>query len=110
MGNHVGHKLGGNRFSTRCFAISAGIAVVRQHGCNLPRRGPPTGIYHHQQFHEVIVNGTAGGLNQINISTANRFLNLNVEFAIGKALKHMRPEIHTQVAGDLRSQGHVGRA
>jgi hypothetical protein len=92
------------------FAVGASVAVVGQDSGDLPGRGAATGIDDHQQFHQVVVDGAAGGLHQVDIGTPDRLLDLDVQLAIGKALAQHRAQIHAQVTRHLLSQSRVSAA
>ena len=106
----VGHQLGGDRLTACCFAISAGVAVVRDHSGDLPCRGSAAGIHHDQQLHQVVIDRSAGGLHQEHIAAADGFLDLDIELAISKSLADPGTDGNAEITSDFLSQSGVGIA
>ena len=46
---------------------------------------------------QVIVDGLAGGLHEINVAATNGILNLNVDFTVCKALLHKGARLQAQL-------------
>ena len=110
FGQQVGHQFGGNRFAPSGLAVGPGVAVVGHHRGDLARRGAFAGIHHDQQLHQVIVHRSTGGLDQEDIAASDRFLDLDIQLAIGKALDHPGAIGHAQVGANFLGQLLVGRA
>ena len=55
----------------------------------------------------MIVHRSAGRLDQEDVAASDRFLDLDVELAIGKAFDHPRAIRDPEVGTDLSSQGLV---
>ena len=52
----------------------ARVAVVRQHGGDGPCAGAPARVNHHQQLHQVVVDGGTRWLDQEHITPTDGFL------------------------------------
>mmetsp|Transcript_13258 Transcript_13258/g.25410 ORF Transcript_13258/g.25410 Transcript_13258/m.25410 type:complete len:367 (-) Transcript_13258:68-1168(-) len=102
----VGRQLGRNALAPRGPAVGARVSKVWNHGGDVASGSPSAGVNHHQQLHEVVVGGGAGGLNQEHIAAANGLLQLHVHLSIRKALDvdfaQVKPEVHGDVLGELR--------
>ncbi len=55
----------------------------------------------------MIIDGMAGGLHEIDISSPHRFLNLNIEFAVCEAFIDDGTQIAVQVASNLLRKGRI---
>ena len=81
---HAGDQFCGDGHAGTVFAVLAGVAVIRQHGGNAFGAGALEGVEQQEKFHEVLVNGGAGGLDDEDVSATDVFLDLEVGFAVGK--------------------------
>jgi hypothetical protein len=108
---HVGDQLGGDRHARRTrTAILAGIAEVRDGGGDAAGRGALQRIDDDQQFHQVVVGRRAGGLQHEDVAAADVFLQLDTDFAIGKATDVGATEIDIELFCDIGSQFRIGVA
>ena len=82
--NEVCYQFCGNRVTALGLAVLPGIAKIGDDRRNPPRRGAAHGVNHDQQFHQVVVNGVAGGLYDENILAADGFIHRNRTLAIGE--------------------------
>ncbi len=106
---HVGHDLGADRHARRArTAILAGIAKVGDDGRDASGRGPAEGICHHHQFHQVVVGGCAGRLDQEDVLAANIFIDFDTDLAIGKLSDVGITEGDVQLTYDTPGQIGVG--
>jgi len=90
--------------------LSARAAVVGHNGGDLASRGPPAGIHHDEQLHQVIVHRSTGGLDEKHITAADRFLDLDVKLAVGESLDYPRTIRDAKVGADFSGQLRVGSA
>ena len=109
-GQQVGNELGADGHAGTVFAILAGVAVIGHHHRDPGRRGPLERVDHHQQLHQVLVHRIAGGLHHKHIHAAHVLEQLEVDFAVGKALNLGLAHRNADVAADLLGQRPVGRA
>src|SRR5690606_37305673 len=109
VGQHVGHDLGADRHAggTRA-AILAGVAEVGDHGGDARRGGAAEGVGHHHQFHQVVVGGRTGRLNQEDVLAANIFIDFNADFAVGELADSHVAEGNVQLLNDATRQIGVG--
>ena len=63
-------------------AVLTGVAEIRDTGGNAFGRSAFQGIDHQNDFHEVIVSGSAGGLDDKDILAANVFIDFDSGFAV----------------------------
>src|SRR5690606_3980853 len=84
-GQHVSHDFGTdcNASGTRTAVLTC-IADVGDDRGDAAGRGAAEGVSHYHQFHQIIVGRSTGRLDQENVFTANIFINLGTDFAIGK--------------------------
>ena len=84
-GDHVGDHLGGDRHPCGTHpAILAGVTEVGHHGGDPACRGTTQGVGHHQQLHDVVVGGVAGGLHDKDVFAAHVFLDFHGHFTIAE--------------------------
>ena len=84
LGDQVSDQFSRDRFPSCGFAIGSSISIVGNNGGDLTGGGSTASIDHNQQFHQIIVNGMATGLDEIHISSPNGFLDLDIQFSISK--------------------------
>ena len=85
-GQQVGHQLGGNGNAGLVLAVLAGVPEEGDHRGDASGAGTAGGVHHHAQFHDVMVGGGAGGLNEENILAADVFIYLYKTFPIGESV------------------------
>ena len=108
-GDQIGHQFSGDRDSALVLTILSGISVVRNHGRNARGTRPHTGIDHDQQFHQAVIHGRAGGLDQIDVS-ASHIINFAMEFTVRKGLETAIPKVKVQKLTDGLCQRQIGSA
>ena len=64
-------------------------------------------VDHHQQLHQVLVDGRAGGLDDEDVLAADVLVDLHVHLAVREARDVGVAQAHVQVLGDLLGQGPV---
>ena len=67
-------------------------------------------IGHQQQFHQVVVGGRAGGLNDEHILPAHVLVQFNIDLAVAELVHFSTSERHSKPLGDLQRQIGVGIA
>lgn len=80
----VGDEFGGDGDAGLVLAVLPCIAVEGQNCGNPIGAGAAYGIDHDEKFHQVMVGGRAGGLNDEDVFATNVFLDFDESFAIGK--------------------------
>src|SRR5699024_9891082 len=88
--------------------VLAVITKVGDNGCNTASRGTTNCICHNKQFHEVVVSGVAGGLNDKNVFASNVFMNFYGNFAILKSADICSTDWNVKLAYHGLSQFRVG--
>ena len=68
------------------------------------------GVDHNQQFHQSVINGFAGGLNQEYIRAADGFLKGNRSFTVGKGLDGALAHVQTEFLADSFCKFGIGVA
>ena len=109
-GQQIGDELGADGDAGAVLAILAGVSVIRNDHRDAGRGGALECVDHDQQFHQVLVDGIAGGLHDEDVDAADILEQLEVDFAIGKALQLGLAHRDADVAADLFGQRPVGRA
>ena len=83
-GEHVGHQLGGDGVTGLGLPILAGVAKVGDDGSDTAGGRTTAGVDHHQQLHEIVIDGFAGGLDEEHVGTADGFLQGDGSLSVGK--------------------------
>src|SRR5690554_973659 len=109
VGQHVGHHLGADRHAggTRA-AVLAGVAEVGDHGSDARGGGTAEGVGHHHQFHQVVVGGRTGRLDQEDVLAADIFIDFNADLAVGELADGNVAEGDVQLLDDATRQVGVG--
>jgi anaerobic selenocysteine-containing dehydrogenase len=80
--------------------VLAGVAKVRNNSRDTACGSTAQGIDHNNQFHQVVVSWSTGGLDDENITTAYIFVNLYADFAVAKATYSGVAERSVQAVGN----------
>jgi hypothetical protein len=88
----------------------AGVAKVRHDGVDAFGRSTLQSVHHDQQFHQVVVGGGAGGLNDKDVAGTHVLVDLDQHFTVRKTAYGGCTQRHTEVAGNVRGQGGIGVA
>ena len=108
---HVRHHLGGDGHARRTGpAILAGVAEIGNHGGDALGRRALEGVGHHQQFHQAVVGGSAGGLQDEHFPRPYVLLDLDRDLAVGETTDEGMPEPDAQLLHHLLCQRRVGVA
>ena len=67
-------------------------------------------VHHDQQFHQVVVDRRAGGLDDINIATAHVFHDLDADLAVAETRGLNLTERQPEMPGDALGEPRVGIA
>ena len=108
--DEVGHQLGGDGLAALHLPVSPGVAEVGDDGGDVLGGGPPAGVDHDEELHEVLVGWRAGGLHQEHVAAAHALLQLHVDLAVREPLDLDLAQLHPKVARDLLRQHRVGAA
>ena len=92
------------------FAILARVAEVGNDGCDAARGRALQRIDQDQQFHEVVVGGKRGRLDDEHVLAAHVFLDLDEDFHVGEALHLALGHGQLQVGADRVCERAVGVA
>src|SRR5690606_19832590 len=120
-GDHVSHYHGADGYpgGTNA-AILAGVSVIRDNGGDTCCRGTAKCVGHHDQFHQVVVGGVAGGLDDENIMAPDILIDLDSGFTVAepaysglthgnmKFLGNSFGKFRIGVAGENHQFGHDG--
>lgn len=106
----VGDEFGGDGHAGLIFAILAGVAVKREDGRDARSAGAPQGIHHDEHFHQMMIGGRRGRLNDVNIFAAHVFLDFDESLAVGKGADGALAELDADRLGDGFGQRRVGRS
>jgi len=109
-GDHVGNQLSGDGIAALGLAVLTGIAKVRDDSGDAAGGSTAAGIDHDQQFHQVIIDGFAGGLDQENIAATDGLFQRNGGLAVGEGLDSALAQRHPQFGADGFSKFGVGVA
>ena len=80
---HIGNHFGGDGHSNRARAtILTCVAVIRHHSSDTACRSSTQRINHNHQFHQIVIGGRAGALQDEDIATADLFVNFHHDFTV----------------------------
>ncbi len=99
----VGYKFCGDRHTRFVLAVLTGPSEVGDNGYGGFCRCTLGGVYHQQEFHQVVAVGECG-LHEIDFAAAYRFLKGHLEFAVGKVLDVHVAEFDAKVFANLFGQ------
>ncbi len=100
----VRHELGRDRDARLVLAVLARVAVIRNHRRDARRGRAPERVDHHQQFHDVLVDGRAGRLHDEHVGAADVLLDLEGDFGVGEPAKFRLPHLDPEHVGDAAGQ------
>ena len=110
-GEHLGSDLGGDRHARRARAsILPGIAEIRYDGGDDRCRRTLQRIDQHQQFHEIFSRGRGRRLDDEHVLATHVFLDLDLDFAVGKLAHQRLAHGHAEFAADRLCKRPVGVA
>ena len=102
---HVGDQLGGDRLAPGGLAVLAGVAVVGADGGDPLGRGALGGVDHDQLLHDRVVHRSAVGLDDEDVTAADRDVVAAVDLAVGELAQVGLAQLDAEVCGDLLGQG-----
>ena len=95
-GDQIRAELGGDGVSGLGLPVLAGIAEIGDDRGDPAGGGPFEGVDHDEKFHEVIVDGLAGGLHHKHVGASDRLKNRTGDFPVGEgdnvALSYGKPQ------------------
>ena len=106
-GDHVGHQLGREGIAGLGRAILTGIAEIRDDGGNTAGRGAAQRVDHHQQLHQVVIDGLAGGLDYEHVAAADGLVQGDGDLAVSEALDLGFTQLGAHHLADLSRQRPV---
>ena len=106
--DHVGHQLGGDGVPGLGLAVLPGIAEVGNHRGDAPGGGPAHGVGHHQQLHQVVVDRTAGGLNQEHVGPAHGLVDGGRDLSVCEVADLRIPQLNTDELANVLCEVHIG--
>ena len=81
--------------------VGSAVGVVRDHRGDAPCAGALEGVDHDQELHDRLLDGRAGGLDQVHVVLADVVQDLHEDVLVGE-LEHLDPtQGHVQVEPDL---------
>ena len=110
MGDQIGDELRRNRRARPDFAVLPGIAEIGDHRGDAPRRRAAQRVDNDQQFHQMVVGGIRGRLDDEDVGAADVFLNLDEHFHIGEAAHHRFGQWVAEIGADRVRERRVGIA
>ena len=100
-------ELGGNGYAGAVLAVLTGISVIGDDDGDAGRGSTAGGVEHDEQFHEMLIDGAASGLNDEHVRIAEIVLVLDENFAVGEPFDVDVTEFHPQTLCDRFSQFRV---
>src|SRR5664279_5004563 len=82
----VCHKLRGDWFSGTTLLVLPRVPEPRDDSGHPPCRCQPCRLNHYEEFHQVLIHWTTGGLYYEDVRTPDALFVLDVDLAIGKSL------------------------
>ncbi len=84
-GDEVRHELGRDGHASHHLAVLAAVAVVREDRGDAPGRRALERVHHHQELHQVVVDGRARRLDHEHVLAADVLVDLDVHLAVREA-------------------------
>ena len=109
-GDQVGHQLGGDGVTGLGLAILPGVAKVGDDGGDPAGAGPPEGVDHDQQLHQVVVHRGAGGLHHEHVGAPDRLIDGDEVLPVGEGAGLGVAQGDAELLADALGQGPVGAA
>ena len=109
-GDHVGNQLGRDGVTALGLAVLTGIAKVGDNSGDSSGGSTAAGVAHDQQFHQMVVYGLAGGLNQENVGAPDGFQKADGCLTVGKGLDLRLAEVNPQILADVLGKFRIGVA
>ena len=109
-GEHIGNQFCGDGVPGLGFTVLPGVTEVGDNGGNPACGCTAAGIDHYQQFHQMVIDGLAGGLNQEYVGATNGFFQGDGSFTIGEMLHRGLSHFDAQLFADGLSKLRVGVA
>ena len=94
-------------FARHSAAVLACVTEVRDHRCDPPGTGAPTGVDEQEEFHQLLVHRWAGGLDDVHIVPSHVVTERDVAFAVGKALERRLGEANLECVGDGGTESRI---
>ena len=86
-GEHIGHQLGGDGVTGLGLAVLAGVAEIGDNGGDTAGGSAAAGVDEDQQLHEPVVDGLAGGGDQVDVAAADGLVDGHGHLAVGEGLQ-----------------------
>ena len=109
-GEEVGDEFGGDGDARLVFAVLAGVAEEGDDGGDPLSAGAPCGVDHDEQFHDVVIGGRAGGLDDEDIAAADVFVDFDEAFTVREGGDRSVGASYIEVGADAVRQDGVGSA
>lgn len=106
----TGNVSGGNGDTGLHLAVLSGVAVVGDDDGDATGTGTVEGGDHEKELHEVVVDGRAGGLDNVDVLATNVLVDHNVDLAIGESPDGCLAQVDAQDLGHLEGEAHVAIA
>ena len=84
LGNEVGDQFRGDRRAGAGLPVLARIAEIGQNGSDALGRGAAQRVNHDEQFHQIVVGGMTGRLNDKHVFATDIFVDFDENFIVGK--------------------------
>ncbi|MOA08907.1 hypothetical protein D3C78_1287070 [compost metagenome] len=108
---HVGHDLGRDRDARRTrAAVLAGIAEIGNRGGDAASGSAAQCINHDHDFHQVVIGGSTGGLQDEDVLATHVLVDFDHHFAVREATDGHLAQGHIEVVDYVHGQPSVGRA
>jgi hypothetical protein len=106
----VRHQFRRNRHPRLIFAVLSGIPEKWDHRRNAIGARPARRVHHDEQFHQVLIGGRGGRLDDENVPAADVLLDLDVGFPVWKRADGRLPERCPDAIADALGELPVGGA
>ncbi len=108
--DQIGDELGRDRRARTRFAVLPGVAEIGQHRGDAARRGAAQRVGDDQQFHQMVVGGERGRLDDEGIRAADVLLDLDEDLHVGEAPYHRLGQRQVEALRDRLREGRIGVA
>jgi hypothetical protein len=107
LGDQVGDELGGDRRASAHLPVLPGVAEVRHHRRDPPRRRAHQRVHADQQLHEIVVGRRRGGLHHEHVLAADVLLDDGEDFPVLEPLHVGLAQGRVEVIADRLGEGAI---
>src|SRR5262249_34121172 len=106
-GDQIGDELRGYRRARPRFAVLARVAEIGDYRGDALRRGPPQGVDHDQELHQVVVRRKGRRLDDEGVTPAHVLEDFNEDLEVGEAAHMAAGQRLAEIGGDRLGERRI---